>query len=204
MTGPLEHRLRTELSEEADGVELRAGSVTTTVEQILASRRQRRILGIAMATIAAGIIGLSSLALASQGHDPDDQTTTHTLRETEKSRLDALVAANVPVVEQLHADDFQMIPPTGYPLTRETYLDAIANNVIDFRAYEPVSEITVQLHADSAVLQYKSHVEVTAARGMLSHGAWHTCLYEVRDGRWQIVSEQTTAIGKSPPRTWPW
>ena len=55
-------------------------------------------------------------------------------------------------------------------------------------------------YEDTAVLRYKSHIEVrTVGEGRLSHGAWHTCLYENHDGHWQVVWEQTTAVGAFPP-----
>lgn len=205
MTSPLEDRLRTELSEEAEAVELRAGYVTGTVEQVLVGRRQRRIRALAVAAAAIVIVALSGVVLATQARDDSsppviDQVTVQTLRQTEQARLSALVDADMPAVQQVLADDFELITPDGTPLPRDAYLDAVANGDLDFKAHEPVTPIEVRVYEDAAVLRYKSHIEVVATgTGSRTDGAWHTCLYENRDGRWQIVWEQTTIVGELPP-----
>ena len=205
MNLPLEERLRTELREESEAIELRAGYVANMVEHVFVVRRQRRIRALALAVGVIAIIVVSGALLGSQGRDDTsppviDQITIQTLRDTEKSRLDALVTADMPGLEQLHADDFELVPPTGSPLGREAYLDAVAAGDLDFRAYEVVTPIEVRLYEDTAVLRYKSHIEVrTVGEGRLSHGSWHTCLYENHDGHWQVVWEQTTAVGAFPP-----
>jgi hypothetical protein len=200
MTTLLEDRLRSELRDEATDIELRDGYITSTVERVLARRRQRQVRALAVAIGVIATLALGSIALAAQGHDGTDPTTIQTLRQTEETRLDALVAADMPVLEKLHAADFQAIPPTGYPLTREDILGAVASGDLDFQAFEPTTQIKVRPYADSAVLRYQAHIEVVAAgEGRLSHGAWLTCLYEKRGEGWQLVWEQTTAVGAFPP-----
>ncbi len=104
------------------------------------------------------------------------------------------------VAGPLHADDFQVIPPPGFPLTREEYLGAVAAGDIDYLAFEPISEIEVRLYGQAAFMQYQSHIDiVVAGLGRVTHDAWHTYLYEKRQGRWQVVREQATAIGGFPP-----
>ena len=205
MTSPLEDRLRTELSEEAEAVELHADYVTGTVEQVLVGRRQRRIRALAVAAAAIVIIALSGVVLASQARDDSsppviDQDTIQTLRQTEQTRLSALVEADMPAVQRLLAADFELITPDGTPLTRDDYIRAVASGDLDFKAYQPVTPIQVRVYDDAAVLRYKSHIDVAATgTGERTDGAWHTCLYENRDGRWQIVWEQTTIVGQLPP-----
>src|SRR5215813_2196535 len=50
------------------------------------------------------------------------------LRTTERERLRALREADMAVAERLHADDYQLIPPTGAPWSKREYLDAIASH----------------------------------------------------------------------------
>lgn len=54
------------------------------------------------------------------------------LRATERQRLRALVEVNIAFANQLHADDFQLIPPSGRPLSKEEYLGAVASGVINY------------------------------------------------------------------------
>ena len=207
MTSPLEDRLRTELREEADTVELRAGFVETTVDQVFVRRRHRRIRTLAVAASVIMILALSGVVLASQGRDDSsppviDQVTVQTLRQTEQSRLSAVVDADMPVLRQLYADDFELITPTGSPLTREEYLGGIADGYFDFRAYEPVTPIEVRLYGDAAVLWYESRIDIVAGDDQRNDAAWHTCLYENRDGDWRIVREQTiVVVTKLPPES---
>jgi ketosteroid isomerase-like protein len=205
VSSPLEDRIRTELRDVSDAVDLRAGDVASMVEHVFVRRRQRRIRALAVVAGVIAIMAVSGALLDSQGRDDTsppalDRVTIQTLRDTEESRLDALVAADMPGLEQLHADDFELVPPTGSPLSREAYLDAVAAGDLDFRAYEAVTPIEVRLYGDTAVLRYKSHLDVRAVgEGRLTHGSWHTCLYENHDGDWQVVWEQTTAVGAFPP-----
>jgi hypothetical protein len=114
--------------------------------------------------------------------------------------MQALVRADMAVAGPLHADDFQLIPPPGFPLSREEYLGAVAAGDIDYLTFEPISEIEVRIHGRAAVMRYQSHLDiVVSGLGRFTHEAWHTYLYEKRDGHWQAVWEQATAIGGFPP-----
>jgi len=205
VTSPLEDRRRIELSEEAEAVELRAEYVSGTVQQVLVGRRQRRIRALALAAAAIVIIVLSGVVLAGQGRDDSsppviDRATVQNLRQTERARLTALVEADMPAVQQVLADDFELITPDGTPLPRDAYLGAVASGDLDFKAYQPVTPIETRVYGDAAVLRYKSHIDVVAkGTGHRTDGAWHTCVYENRDGHWQIVWEQTTLVGQLPP-----
>jgi len=57
----------------------------------------------------------------------------------------------------------------------------------------------IRVHADAAVVRYESTIDIVAADlGRLRHQAWHTDLYEHRDGHWQVVWSQATAVGPLP------
>jgi hypothetical protein len=130
----------------------------------------------------------------------DDSRMVQRLREIERTRLHALVEADMQVAGPLHAEDFQVVSPPGFLLTREEYLGSVASGELDYTAFDPVSAIEVRLHGNSAVLWYRSHIDVVAAgQGRFAHETWHTYLYEKRQGRWQAVWEQATAVGGFPP-----
>jgi hypothetical protein len=140
-----------------------------------------------------------SVSLRSPG---GDRAAITSLQEIELQRLDALVDADMSVLERVHADDFEAVPPTGERLTRQALLEAVATGDLDFEVYRVVGTIDVRLTGESAVLWYRSHIEVTATGlGRFVHDTWHTCRYEKRGGRWQIVGEQATAVGGFPPPT---
>lgn len=124
----------------------------------------------------------------------DAQTIEDHIRETERTRLRALVAADVPAAKDLHAEDFQLITPIGVALSRDEYLGAIGAGQIKYRAWEP-GEIAVRLYIAAAVIRYRARLEVIFNGHPVASGEyWHTDAYELRDGNWVVVWSQATAI----------
>ena len=124
-----------------------------------------------------------------------DSAAADLLRATERERLRAPVAANPKVADQLHADNFQLVNPGGGALSKEQYLGGIASGYLNYRVWEPDSEIVVCLYGQGAVLRYRSrlHMSLDGAEGTLEN-YWHTDSYELRDGRWQVVWSQATLV----------
>jgi hypothetical protein len=117
------------------------------------------------------------------------------LRDTERRRLRSLVEADMEVADPLHADDYQLITPRGFPLTKEEYLGGIASGQLRYRAFEPVSEIAVRGSAEAAAVRYKARISIEEGGSQtVSLICWHTDCYEARDGRWQAVWSQATTI----------
>jgi hypothetical protein len=116
------------------------------------------------------------------------------LRDTERRRLAALVAADIDVAGPLHADDYELITPGGRRLTRDDYLDGIAAGDLHYLVFEPVSEIRVRLHDQVAILRYEVAIEIELEAGVDRDRFWHTDVYELRDGRWQAVWSHATRI----------
>ena len=121
------------------------------------------------------------------------------LADIERRRLKALVDADVAVADELHADDFQLVTPSGATYTKDGYLGDISSGAIDYRVWEP-HEIEVRVRGDAACLRYRSELEiVVAGRKIDLSRYWHTDYYERRDGRWRVVfSHATEVIGARP------
>ncbi|MBB3644049.1 hypothetical protein FHX14_000208 [Rhizobium sp. BK619] len=128
------------------------------------------------------------------------QTEVDNIRQIERSRLRALVAADIAAAQPLHADDFQLITPIGAALSREQYLGAIAAGQIKYGVWEP-GEIAVRLYGCAAVIRYRARLEVIFNGHPVPPAQyWHTDAYERRDGRWLVVWSQATAIGMQSPK----
>lgn len=133
---------------------------------------------------------------------PSDSPVVASLRATELERQHALVDADMAAADPLFAEDFQLVPPPGQPLSRSEYLGAVAAGAIDYLSFVPVSEINVRPYGQAAAMRYLAHIDVVVAGlGHFDTNAWVTCVYERHDGRWQIVWEQATAVGGFPPPT---
>ena len=117
------------------------------------------------------------------------------VREIERQRLRALVMGDLAAADLLHADDFQLITPSGRTLSKQDYLGGIASGHLNYRLWEIDSEIEVRLYEDVALIRYRSQLHMSLDGG---EGEplpfWHTDSYEWRDGRWQLVWSQATAI----------
>jgi ketosteroid isomerase-like protein len=117
------------------------------------------------------------------------------IRDTERERLRSLVHADMEAAGALHAEDYQLITPRGYAMSKQEYLGRIASGGLRYRVFEPVSDMAVRGSADVALVRYQARIGVAEDDGAESLiTCWHTDCYERRDGRWQAVWSQATAI----------
>jgi Domain of unknown function (DUF4440) len=151
-------------------------------------RRMLRVLaGVALPLlIAAATLAASHASAAGSSADQ--------IRQTERTRLRALVDADTQTAGRLIAADFQLINPGGASSGRNEYLGAISAGAIDYLAFRPTSKIVVRQSGDSAAVRYQVHFDLVVGGTRLTHEGWITELYERRGGSWQIVWEQATAI----------
>ena len=124
-----------------------------------------------------------------------DSTAT-ILLDIERHRLEALTRADLAAAAPLHADDYQLITPNGSEMTKNDYLGAISTGELRYHTFEPVSDIAVLGHAPVAVLRYQARISFDDGPGFI---CWHTDCYELRDGQWQAVWTQATAIVQREP-----
>jgi ketosteroid isomerase-like protein len=155
----------------------------------------------ALAAIAASVaipaltgVQASPARSAHVAHTRARASQADRLRALERRRLHALVDADTATAGALMAEDFQAIPPSGDPLPRKDYLGAVAAGVIDYLVFKPVSRIAVRRSGHLAALRYKVSFDLVAGGTRATHKGWITELWERRNGRWQVVWEQATAI----------
>ena len=118
------------------------------------------------------------------------------LRELERSRLRSLVEVDMATAEELHAPDFELVNPGGSTWSREKYLGGIASGDIDYRRFDPVSDVDVLVEGDLAVLRYRSAIDISVTGGTPGPlAAQHLDVY-VRDadGRWRVRWSQATEV----------
>jgi uncharacterized protein DUF4440 len=151
-------------------------------------------------TVAAALVALVAAAgaLAAASTSPARSSQADRLRAIETAREQALVDGDTAIVRRLTAPDFQLINPAGAPLSRDDFLGGVEAGAIDFLALDPSSPITVRMSGDSATLRYRTRFDLVVGGTRLTHEGWNTALYERRDGRWQSVWAQTTAIPNDP------
>ncbi|WP_158220625.1 nuclear transport factor 2 family protein [Kineosporia sp. A_224] len=128
-------------------------------------------------------------------------TTAADLADLERERLRCLVEARSDDADSLHAPDFQIVTPSGGVWNKEQYLGGIADGSIDYRRFEPTSDIDVMVDEHVAVLRYRSAIDIAVSGqepGPLE--CWHLDCYE-RDnhGAWRVRWSQATEILRRRP-----
>jgi hypothetical protein len=123
-----------------------------------------------------------------------DRDTAAELIAIERRRLRSLVDGDDTTAQELHADDYQLVTPSGNTYSKEEYLGDIATGIMKYRVFEPASEIAVQLLGEGAALRYRVRIDIRFADGGDAGLFWHTDLYRRANGRWQAVWSQATRI----------
>ena len=136
----------------------------------------------------AGVAAATATANAGPGRSAADQ-----VRTAERTLLRAAVDGDTHTAGALLAPDLQLIDVTGTPETRADYLANIGGG-IDFVTLKPIKPISVRVYGDNAVARVKLKFKVVAHGQTLQHEGWTTDVFERRDGRWQVVWSQSTAI----------
>lgn len=113
-------------------------------------------------------------------------------RALELERTQALVARDMPTLERLHAPEYELVTPPGNVFLRERYLGAIAAD--PFYASWDCGPIRVRVSPAMAVVRYEARIGFSSGRIVACR---HMDSYELRDGSWQAVWSQATAI--KPP-----
>ena len=114
------------------------------------------------------------------------------IREIEASRLWSLVEPDLELAQRLHADEYELITPTGTRLSKELYLGLIGSGRLVYRVFEAVSGIAVRGGGDFALLRYQARISIEEGDHLADFVCWHLDSYEVIDGRWQAVWSQAT------------
>lgn len=116
------------------------------------------------------------------------------LRDAERRRLAALVDRDMKAADALHAEDYELITPGGAHLSKQAYLSGIADGALRYRRFEPDGEIAVRVWGSAAAVRYQVRIDIDWEGGHDFGRFWHTDIYELRDGRWQVVWSQATRI----------
>ena len=105
----------------------------------------------------------------------------------ERRRTQAIVLRDLPVVEDLHADDYELVTPGGRTLSRAEYLGLFSE--VPFYSAWTVGPVRARIAEAMAVLRYPATLCFPSAQAM---EVWHLDVYQRRMGRWQAVWSQAT------------
>ncbi|MEO1015117.1 MAG: nuclear transport factor 2 family protein [Pseudomonadota bacterium] len=145
-----------------------------------------------------GFLVVCALGLAACGRE---DASVHSaadpdlIQSIERERLRALVEADIETANRIHAVEFELVSPSGRIYSRDQYLGGIESGDLDYLVFQPESEIKVRMGGSAAVVRYQSTIEIRVDDQYFApERFWHTDTYELRDGQWQVVWSQATAI----------
>lgn len=122
------------------------------------------------------------------------QSEVDQLRTVERARLRSLVEADIETAQRVHADDFQLVDPSGATSSKEQYLGQVASGELDYLTWEPET-IEVRRYGDGAVLRYRAQAQaIFRGQRVPLRSFWHTDVYEKHNGRWEVVWSQATLV----------
>ena len=122
------------------------------------------------------------------------QSEADQLRAVERARLRSLVEADIETAQRVHADDFQLVDPSGATSSKEQYLGQVASGELDYLTWEPET-IEVRRYGDGAVLRYRAQAQaIFRGQRVPLRSFWHTDVYEKRNGRWEVVWSQASLV----------
>lgn len=115
-------------------------------------------------------------------------------RALEVRRTQALVARDMPVIEALHAPDYELISPPGRVMTRERYLSLLAAE--PFYAGWEHGAMRVRVAQGMAAVRYQARITFPWGKVV---NCWHTDVYELQAGVWRAAWSQATQLPPPDP-----
>ncbi len=113
--------------------------------------------------------------------------------ELDRKRMLAMASKDTATLESLLADDLIYTHSSARLDTKRSLIDAMVSGKTVYTAVEP-SEVKAQDLGDTVVLTGVAQIKVTANGTPNAFGVRFTDVYARRDGRWQMVTWQSTRL----------
>jgi hypothetical protein len=121
------------------------------------------------------------------------RTPTHEeLREAERRRLRSLVNVDMATAMALHAADYELVTPGGRTYDRAGYLAGIEAGELNYAVFEPDGDVRCRTWPGGGAARYRARIRITFGDEFEEGLYWHTDIYELRDGRLQVIWSQAT------------
>ncbi|WP_431103212.1 nuclear transport factor 2 family protein [Roseateles noduli] len=104
-------------------------------------------------------------------------------------RTRAIVERDMPVIESLHAPEYELITPAGRLFSRDKYLGLIAEAPF-YTGWEH-GDMQVRASEDLAVVRYRARLSFPSGKVV---DCWHMDVYERRATGWMAVWSKATAV----------
>jgi len=113
--------------------------------------------------------------------------------DLDRKRMRAMAAKDVETLEDLLAEDLIYTHSSARLDTKRTLIQAMVSGTTVYTSVEP-SDVTAQDLGDSVVLTGIAQIKVVSNGTPNAFGVRFTDVYTKRDGRWQMVTWQSTRL----------
>jgi hypothetical protein len=118
-----------------------------------------------------------------QGHQVKEEKTKEEIQKLFSDLNDAITKRDRPRLEQLYADEFQFIRPSGGVINKVTQISGIMSN-------DPISSTPIPTPAIESLLVYG---DVVVSRHTV-RGTAVSSIFVKKDGHWQLLQAQGTRL----------
>jgi ketosteroid isomerase-like protein len=126
----------------------------------------------------------------------DTASVERELTQLVRDLNEAVVAADVAVLERILHEDYVHNRPSGVVEDRAQYLDNRKERRVDFESLVP-DQMEVRVYGDTAIVTGRSTARGKDQYGTMDEQRRWTRVLIRRDGSWQFVHFQATPITKS-------
>ena len=118
-----------------------------------------------------------------QGHQTKEEKTKDEIQKLFSDLNEAITKRDRPRLEQLYADEFQFIRPSGGVINKMTQISGIMSN-------DPISSMPIPAPAIESLMVYG---DVVVARHTV-RGTAVSSIFVKKDGHWQLLQAQGTRL----------
>ena len=116
-----------------------------------------------------------------------------TVIDLDKKRMQAMASKDVATLESLIADDLIYTHSSARLDTKRSLIEGMTSGKTVYTSVEP-SDVKAQDLGDTVVLTGVAQIKVTVGGTPNAFGVRFTDVYARRDGRWQMVTWQSTRL----------
>lgn len=132
------------------------------------------------------LIALFVVAGCATSQQPD-------VREAQALRFQAMLHNDAEALAPMLADDLVYVHSTAAMETKQQFLENLRTGAMRYHVFEP-SETVVRMYGSVAVVTGRVKGKVTMAGNDLDVDIRYTSVYRLNNGRWQLVSWQSTRV----------
>ncbi len=133
--------------------------------------------------VAIVLLLTAPAVVQAQGHQDKEGKTKEEIQKLFSDLNDAITKRDRPRLEQLYADEFQYIRPSGGVINKVTQITGIMSN-------DPISSTPVPAPAIESLMVYG---DVVVSRHTVRNTAVSS-IFVKKDGRWQLLQAQGTRL----------